>query len=447
MYKRSIFDGNPILAQLGASDMSTAGPPVVGQSVPQPVENPFQKPLNTGAELLQQMLQQHMPSTAAPPTTAGAPVAAAQPGMDFTSGLPQQLQKEMFQNPAYDANNLKQMQAATQMLMSEATSGNYDNNGKLNTRGRIRKYADSAGQIIQGLGGLGAAFGPVGAAKGFNAYLEQAQKQSIEKQKMQAEQRKLAIEGMDKLAEVMGKSRQYTVKDVENILKAKESQATVDKLVSDRRLVDEKIRGEEANTATNKNKSVTEIMDAIRSGAAGQKDVAGARATNELGDLREAQQKLTQEKGNTEVTKQDVNKEKGTQIKAGTELKKAQTAKTVEETGLVKNKQSTQVDVQHLLKAKTEAIKAKASGEAMPQDPGQLQAHVEKMDTILNKGLPPGAVSDPIVQKLKEAMLRRGTYTPSRVQYILNVVKGMPKYQEKGKGSDGLTPLPGAQHG
>jgi hypothetical protein len=69
------------------------------------------------------------------------------------------------------------------------------------------------------------------------------------------------------------------------------------------------------------------------------------------------------------------------------------------------------------------------------------------MDTILNKGLPPGAVSDPIVQKLKEAMLRRGTYTPSRVQYILNVVKGMPKYQKKGKGSDGLTPLPGAQHG
>ena len=74
---------------------------------------------------------------------------------------------------------------------------------------------------------------------------------------------------------------------MENILKAKESQATVDKLVSDRRLVDEKIRGEEANTATSKNKSVTEIMDAIRSGAAGQKDVAGAQAPTN-GDLREA---------------------------------------------------------------------------------------------------------------------------------------------------------------
>ena len=149
MYKRSIFDGNPILAQLGAQDMSTAGPPVVGQSVPQPAENPFQKPLNTGAELLQQMLQQHMPSTAAPPTTAGAPVAAAQPGMDFTSGLPSNSKGDV-SKPCLRCEQLEADAGATQMLMSEATSGNYDNNGKLNTRGRIRKYADSAGQIIQG---------------------------------------------------------------------------------------------------------------------------------------------------------------------------------------------------------------------------------------------------------------------------------------------------------
>lgn len=426
----SIFDDYPLLKRALAG--GEEGIPQVGQSMAIPQQNPFSAPLAQGAGLMQQMLNaQQMPGQ--------APMPLPPPSQDFTSGVPT-LTQGMFQNPGYSPQRMAALGNISDRLMQDAVGGDYDpKTGKMTTAGKMRKYGGAAGDVLSGLGGIFAALGPAGAAKGYNEYFKEAQKNSENRRKMEAENRRHAVEALDKLAEVMGKSRQTTTNDIKNILQANQAQAKVDTLNAGKNVKDAEWQQKQAELSSglSQAKTISELMQGVQRGAAGQKDVAASGAQDALARQRDAAADKNRAQAQTEGTKQTLNS-----AKAGTEESKAKLNEIKGKTetaqqGLLGAKTKTQGDVQTLLKQKAIALAAKTKATADTST---------KVDKHLYDHLPPGAGQDPRLQQARAALVKKGMWNEASASYLINKFKALPEYQKKKGGLPALKPI-GAQHG
>lgn len=443
----------PILASLGVGGPS-GGIPQVGaqpaQAAPQLANptnsaNPFQQPLNTGASLLDQLLRERQASMTAPAPLAGGPspqAPMADPQADMTQGYPtfdsdtyrQQspqsavpaITPDMFQNPNASAARMQQAQQMQDQILQRLQDSQVKPGS---TRDKVQKYGGAAGQILQGLGGIAAAMGPDGAAKGYNEYLDKSNKQAEERRKASAEERKNSVEALGKLADLVSKSSPTTSKNVEDILKAQRNESQVKLDQARAQTETEKANNEKLEGSVKKTKDIKQIMDAIASGSRGQKDVANAGAADALESERRAKADLTAgAKTDTEESKAELNKAKATQAKSAGKLSDIKGGTETAKQGLI-NKQAeltgsktqTQGSVRELIGAKTAALKGKPDEHA-------------KIEAGMYKQLPPGAVNNPKIAKVIAAMKANGDFSIENAARLVNQVKGMPQYQTKKKG-------------
>lgn len=421
----------PILAKFGVGGTSGGIPQVGAQPVQEAPQlanptnnaNPFQQPLNTGAALLDQALRERQAAMAASAPLAGgaAPVAGA-PQM---AGSVPALTSDMFQNPNANAARMQQAQQMQDQILQQLQDSQVKPGS---TRGKVQKYGNAAGQILQGLGGIAAAMGPDGAAKGYNEYLDKSNKLAEERRKASAEERKNSVEALGKLADLVSKSSPTTSKNVEDILKAQKNQSEVELDQARSRTETEKANNQKLESSVKKSKDIEQIMSAIASGSRGQKDVANAGAADALESERRAKADLTAgAKTETEESKAKLNEAKAGQAKSAAKLSGIKGGTETAKQGLI-NKQAeltgskvqTQGSVRELIGAKTAALKGKPDEHA-------------KIEAGMYKQLPPGAVSNPKIAKVIAAMKANGDFSLENAARLVNQVKGMPQYQTKKK--------------
>lgn len=420
----------PILAKFGVGGTS-GGIPQVGaqpvQEAPQlanPVNNanPYQQPLNTGAALLDQALKERQAAMAASAPLAGGPMPASAPQM--ASPVPA-LTPDMFQNPNANAARMQQAQQMQDQILQQLQDSQVKPG---TTQAKIQKYGGAAGQILQGLGGIAAAMGPDGAAKGYNEYLDKSNKQAEERRKASAEERKNSVEALGKLADLVSKSSPTTSKNVEDILKAQKNESAVELDQARSRTEAERANNQKLEGSVKKSKDIEQIMSAIASGSRGQKDVANAGAADALESERRAKADLTAgAKTETEESKAKLNEAKAGQAKSAAKLSGIKGGTETAKQGLI-NKQAeltgskvqTQGSVRELIGAKTAALKGKPDEHA-------------KIEAGMYKQLPPGAVSNPKIAKVIAAMKANGDFSLENAARLVNQVKGMPQYQTKKK--------------